>query len=235
VLAEQGAQSTHQHWADFFDPGEAAAGPNRFFAEVNIDHGARPGPIRVEGRRGELQRSMGGLVGDGCWLDLRLVEADPLLLILVKAVLVLVSGWFLLRIGGFSCRIAWFVGGIGIGGIGGFGGSVPVVVLMHAEQLQGLGWLGEDPDGFGTAHLNRVGIALVGQDVGDPVDGGFEPDRITCGGAGDDQLQSMLAAAAEPDEPLLGGCGRLLLGTDRVGLDDGGFEQGLQPSPRHRS
>jgi hypothetical protein len=71
---------------------------------------------------------------------------------------------------------------------------------------------------------------VVGEDVGDSVDGGFEPDRITCGGAGNDQFQPMLAVAAEPDEPLARGCGGLLFGADWVGL-----EQGLQPAPRHRA
>ena len=94
-------------------------------------------------------------------------------------------------------------------GIGGFRGSVPVVVLVLAEQLQGLGGLGEDADGFGTPHLNRVSIALLGEDVGDPINGGFEPDRITSSGPGNDQLQPMLAAAAEPHKPLLRGCVRL--------------------------
>ena len=104
---------------------------------------------------------------------------------------------------------------------------------MLAEQLQGLGGLGEDADGFGAAYLNRVGVALLGEDVGDSVDGGFEPDGITCGGAGDDQFQPMLAVAAEPHEPFARGCGGLLFGADRVSLDDFGFQQGLQPPPRH--
>ena len=38
----------------------------------------------------------------------------------------------------------------------------------------------------------RVGVALPGQNVGDPVDGGLEPDRITRIRAGDDQLQAVL-------------------------------------------
>ena len=65
------------------------------------------------------------------------------------------------------------------------------------------------------------------QDVGDPVDGGFEPDRITRIRAGDDQLQPVFAAAAEPHEPLLGGESSLLFGADRIGFDDLRLEQGL--------
>ena len=105
---------------------------------------------------------------------------------------------------------------------------------MLAEQLECPGGLGEDADGFGSAHLHRVGVALLGEDVGDSVDGGFEPDGITGGGAGDDQFQPMLAVAAEPHEPFLGGCGGLVFGADRVSLDDFGVEQGLQPAPRQR-
>jgi hypothetical protein len=75
---------------------------------------------------------------------------------------------------------------------------------------------------------------LLGEDVGDPVDGGFEPDGITGGGAGNDEFEAMFGVAAEPDEPLARSSGGLLFGTDRVGLDDLGFEQGLQPPPGQR-
>ena len=44
----------------------------------------------------------------------------------------------------------------------------------------------------------------------------------------------MLAVAAEPHEPLARGCSRLLFGADWVSLNDLGFQQGLQPTPRHR-
>ena len=40
--------------------------------------------------------------------------------------------------------------------IGGLVGSVPVVVVVSAEQLEGLGGLGEDADGFGAAYLDRI-------------------------------------------------------------------------------
>jgi hypothetical protein len=77
--------------------------------------------------------------------------------------------------------------------------------LVLAEQLEGLGGLGEAADGFGAAYVDGVVIALPGEDVGDPVDGGFEPDGVAGGGAGDDYLQAVFAVAAEPDEPFLGG------------------------------
>jgi hypothetical protein len=108
---------------------------------------------------------------------------------------------------GCGLRIGWFVGEIGwfVGEIVWFFGSVPVVVLVLAEQLEGLGGLGEDADGFGAAYICWVVIALPAEDVGDAVDGGFEPDGISGGGAGDDYLQAVFAVAAEPDEPFLGG------------------------------
>jgi hypothetical protein len=55
----------------------------------------------------------------------------------------------------------------------GFGGSVPVIVLVLAEQLKGLGGLGQDADGFGAADIDGIVIAVPGEDVGDPVDGGL--------------------------------------------------------------
>ena len=107
---------------------------------------------------------------------------------------------------GYGLRIGWFFGEIGfVGEIGWFVGSVPVVVLVLAEQLEGLGGLGEDADGFGAAYICWVVIALPGEDVGDAVDGGFEPDGISGAGPGDDYLQAVFAVAAESHEPFLGG------------------------------
>jgi hypothetical protein len=90
--------------------------------------------------------------------------------------------------------------------------------------------LGEDADGFGTADIHRITIALAVEDVGDSVDGGFEPDGVTGGGPGDDQLQAVFTVAAEPNEPFLGSHGGLLFRTHRVSLDDLGVQQGLQPA-----
>jgi len=124
----------------------------------------------------------------------------------------------------------WFVGEIGW-----FFGSVPVVVWVVVEQLEGLGGLGEDADGFGAAYVYGVVIALAGEDVGDPVDGGFEPDGVAGGGAGDDHFQPVFARPAEPHKTFLRGQGGPLFGADRVGFDDRCVEQGLQPAPRHLS
>ena len=106
---------------------------------------------------------------------------------------------------------------------------------MLAEQVEGLGGLGEDADGFGAPYIDGVGVALLGEDVGDPIDGGFEPDRIAGGGAGNDQFQTVLGLAAEPHEPFPGGRGGLLFGAVRVGFIDGRLQQGLHPAPRHRT
>jgi hypothetical protein len=84
--------------------------------------------------------------------------------------------------------------------------------------------LGEDADGFGAAYLDWVVIALSGEDVGDAVDGGFEPDGVSGGRAGDDHLQAVLARPAQSDETLLRRYRGPLFGADRVGVDDLGFE-----------
>jgi hypothetical protein len=75
---------------------------------------------------------------------------------------------------------------------------------MLVEHVQGFGGLGEDAEGFGAPHLHRIGVTSAGEDVGDPIDGGFEPDRITGGSPGNDHLQAVLGGAAEPHKPVLG-------------------------------
>jgi hypothetical protein len=147
-----------------------------------IDDGARPGAVRLERRWCELQRPMSvlcevvGRLARPLWLGMlcHFVEADR----------VLVGGGF-------------------VAGAAGVDRSVPVVVLVTTKQFERLGGLGEDADGSGAAHIHRVGVTLAGEDVGYPVHGGFEPDRIAGGGAGNDQLQTMLGGAAEPHEALL--------------------------------
>ncbi len=108
-------------------------------------------------------------------------------------------------------------------------------MLVLAQQLQCLGGLGEDADGCGAAYVRGVGVALRGEDLSDPVDGGFEPDGITGGGAGNDQLQSVLGGAAEPHEPVLGCRSGFLFSAVWIGLVDRRLQQGLQPAPRHRT
>jgi hypothetical protein len=134
----------------------------------------------------------------------------------------------------FSLGISGF-GIVGFSSIGGFGGSVPVVVLVLAEQLQGLGGLGENTDGFGAPYLDGVGVASLGEDLSDPVDSGFEPDGIAGGRPGNDQLQAVFGLAAQPHKRLLGSGGGLLFGAVRVSLNYGCLQQGLDPPPGQRT
>jgi hypothetical protein len=75
--------------------------------------------------------------------------------------------------------------------------------------------LGDNLDRLGAAYLDGVGVALSGQDVGDAVDGGFEPDRIPGGSPGNDQLQAVFGFAAQPHKPFLGGRRGPLFGSPR--------------------
>src|SRR5688572_9355907 len=112
---------------------------------MDIDDGARPGPVRVERWRCELQRPMHVLLGWVGSVRLEVLVWKIGCLGLLDAGLLDV--WFAVGDAGLVV-----FGGF-LGRIGGFGGSVPLVVLMHAEQLQGVGGLGEDADGFGAAYL----------------------------------------------------------------------------------
>jgi hypothetical protein len=89
---------------------------------------------------------------------------------------------------------------------------------MLTQQPQRLSGLGQNPDRFGAADIDGIVIAVPGEDVGDPVDGGFEPDRIPSRSPGNDQLQAMLTAAAQPHKPFLRSSSGLLFGTVGVGL-----------------
>jgi hypothetical protein len=99
---------------------------------------------------------------------------------------------------------------------------------MLTQQPQRLSGLGQNPDRFGAADIDGIVIAVPGEDVGDPVDGGFEPDRIPSRSPGNDQLQAMLTAAAQPHKPFLRSSSGLLFGTVGVGLIDRRLQQGLQ-------
>ena len=51
AVAEQGAQPIKQDGADLFDAGDAGAGGEGFFAEMNVNNGAGSGPVRIKRRR----------------------------------------------------------------------------------------------------------------------------------------------------------------------------------------
>jgi hypothetical protein len=60
VLAEQQAEPAEQDWADVFDAGHTGACGEGFGAEVYIDHGAGPGPLRAR------TAAAGSAATDGC-------------------------------------------------------------------------------------------------------------------------------------------------------------------------
>ena len=119
--------------------------------------------------------------------------------------------------------------------IGWFGGSVQVVVLMLMQQPQCFGRLGENANRLGPPYVGGVGVAVVAENVGDPIDGGFEPKGIASGSAGDDQLEAVLGCAAESHEAFLRRRGSPLFRGFRVGVNDRGLHQGLQPAEGDRT
>ena len=79
------------------------------------------------------------------------------------------------------------------------------------------------------------GDAVAAENVGDPIDGGFEPKGIASGSAGDDQLEAVLGCAAESHEAFLRRRGSPLFRGFRVGVNDRGLHQGLQPAEGDRT
>jgi hypothetical protein len=205
AVAEQRGQPIEQERADLFDTANADAGGDRFGGHMHIHHSPRPRPSRIKPRRHDPQRSVARLAG-------RVRVDDRLRLVMGRSVSIGT------RLGSWDELTVVF--DRSLGEIIGFGGSVPLIVSMVAQQPQRLGGLGEDADGLGSAHLHRVVIALTVEDVGDPIHGGLEPDRVPSGRPGNDQLQPVLGVAAQPDKPLRGGCGGPLLGAVRIRGDD---------------
>jgi hypothetical protein len=64
AIPEQGTQSAEEEGADVFDAGDAGAGGEGFFAEMNVNNGAGPGPVRIKRRRHQLQRPMLAVLAD---------------------------------------------------------------------------------------------------------------------------------------------------------------------------
>src|SRR3954454_10601859 len=91
------------------------------------------------------------------------------------------------------------------------------------------------PESFGATYIDRIGVALTLQDVGDAIDDGFEAGGVAGAGSGEDNFQAVFGAAAEPDEAFLSGRRGGVGGAVWVGLEDGGLQQGVQPGPRKRT
>ncbi len=94
--------------------------------------------------------------------------------------------------------------------------------------------MAEDPERLGPPGTDRVGVALLEQDLGDPVHHRDQVDDLAGGGLRDERLQAVLVGLPGDHEPLqlrrqpprLGGLG--------VGGDDPGFEQLHEASPGQR-
>ncbi|HEY5848069.1 MAG TPA: hypothetical protein VIT42_14890 [Microlunatus sp.] len=54
------------------------------------------------------------------------------------------------------------------------------VVLVVAQQLEGVDGLGEDADRLGAAHVDRVGVAVQAEDLGDPLPSACATRASTC-------------------------------------------------------
>ena len=202
-----------------FDPGHPGPGPQRLLRQVDIDDGPRPRLGRIERRRHNPQRLM---------QPSRAPTVGRLLDLLVGG----------LGVGccfvGFDERLVYRIWVQHVDPVLGLTVLVLIgVVLMVAQQLEGVGGLGEDADRLGAADVDRVGVAVKAEDVGDPVDGGLEPDRIAGGGAGDDQFQPVLGDPAQPDEPFPRRQLRRRVRPGPVGVVDQPVHQVLQPAPRH--
>jgi hypothetical protein len=77
---------------------------------------------------------------------------------------------------------------------------------------------------------DRVGVAVLEQDLGDPVHHGDQVDHLTRGGLGDQGLQAVLGGLAGDDEPVQ--LRRLPLGFRGLGVggDDLRLEEVGEPA-----
>ena len=210
-------RNDEQYRADVFDPGDTSAGGNGLRAEMDIDDDARPSAGWVEWRAvicsdRRLSSSTPSRLSAACSETVAGSESSEM--VSAKSSCSSAPASCSLVFASFMCASS-----------AGFSWSAPLVVLVLAKQLEGFGGLGQYADRFGAAYLHSVGVALPTKNVGDPVDGRFEPDGIPGVRAGDDQLQPMLIAAAEPPEPLRCSRNGTVLSADRIGLDDGCIKQ----------
>ncbi|GAA1427013.1 hypothetical protein GCM10009616_03060 [Microlunatus lacustris] len=105
------------------------------------------------------------------------------------------------------------------------------LVLVVDQELQRGGRLGEQTDGLGPPHTDRVAITLDSEDVGEPVDGGHEPAGVPGGCPGHDGLQPVLAGV-DGHIPFGARALRTLGRQGGIGFEDSGGENPLESSPR---
>ncbi len=106
--------------------------------------------------------------------------------------------------------------------------------LCLLEEGEGAGGVGQDAEGLGAAGSDRVGVAVLVEDLGDPVDHRDQVDDLPGGGLRDQGLQAVLVGLAGDHEPVQLGGLPAGLGGVRVGGDDPGLEQVGEAAPRQR-
>jgi hypothetical protein len=55
AVRKEGGTPVEQDGSNLFDAGDAVAGADGFFAEVEVEDGAGSGPVRIKRRRHQLQ------------------------------------------------------------------------------------------------------------------------------------------------------------------------------------
>jgi hypothetical protein len=102
-------------------------------------------------------------------------------------------------------------------------------VVEEVERLLGVS---DDADRLRAADVLARLVAEGTEAVGDPVDGGVEPDRVGRLGADVDVLDAVVVGLADPDALALGGDACVVLRLGRVGGDDGRLDVAAKPAPR---
>jgi hypothetical protein len=179
--------------ASGFGTHHRVAGTQSRLREVEVEYDSRLRRRRVKAQRHRhAQRPM--IIGR--WIRLRLPPGFRLGLGVLRGL----AGGLLLS------------GAVGVGGFSG-------VVLMFNEEPQRLSRLGQNPDRAGAPGADRIGVAVAGQNLSEPVQRRQEPDDIAGRILSHNGLQPVLRVEAEH---ILGAAGPLgpLRSQRRVGLQD---------------